>query len=66
MNFKIKKFAQQHSILGGMYSQEMSLDDYLYLPSYLTQNRKQEMIKKFGENIFMNDKNFDKFSLTFS
>lgn len=33
-----------------------SLEDYLYLPSNLTVNRKQEIIRKFGDDAFRVDK----------
>ena len=54
---KIAMFARSNSLLGSLYSQnQLSLDDYLYLPSHLTVNRKEEMEKKYGKSLFRIDK----------
>lgn len=34
----------------------ITLDDYLYLPSNLTINRKEEMIRKFGDKVIQVDR----------
>ncbi len=34
----------------------ISLEDYLYLPSHFTQNRKEEMIKKYGSLAIQSDR----------
>jgi hypothetical protein len=38
---------------GSMLSMDriLTVDDYLYLPSHLTINRKEEMIRKFGDKV---------------
>ena len=43
---QISKFASTKFSLSN--DRAMSLDDYLYLPSNLTYNRREEMVKWFG------------------
>lgn len=61
-------FARCHSAFGSMYAhQDLSLDDFLYLPSHLTVNRKAEIEQKFGvEAANCVDRDFVTFATTIS
>jgi hypothetical protein len=67
INKKINEFARiqvgQKVQGGSMYGKaEISLEDFIYLPSHMTMNRRKEMERKFGDIINRVDRNVSSYS----